>query len=66
MDFALAEIVPQEEWLHFSGRLIMHGRKVCLGAKASLREVHIADLCPKIGVKGLAAKRKRKKAKKPA
>src|SRR5687768_12154279 len=27
---ALAEIVPQPEWLHFSGRLIMHGRKVCL------------------------------------
>jgi len=61
VELALAEIVPQEEWLHFSGRLIMHGRKVCLSRKPRCETCPIADLCPKIGVKGLAAKRKRKK-----
>jgi endonuclease III len=61
VELALAEIVPQPEWLHFSGRLIMHGRKVCLSRKPRCEKCPIADLCPKIGVKGLAAKRKRKK-----
>jgi endonuclease-3 len=61
VELALAEIVPQPEWLHFSGRLIMHGRKVCLSRKPRCERCPIADLCPKIGVKGLAAKRKRKK-----
>jgi endonuclease-3 len=63
VELALAEIVPQEEWLHFSGRLIMHGRKVCLSRKPRCARCAIADLCPKIGVKGLAAKRKRKRKK---
>ena len=61
VELALAEIVPQEEWLHFSGRLIMHGRKVCLSRKPRCEKCAIADLCPQIGVKGLAAKRKRQK-----
>ncbi len=60
VEFALLEIVPQEERLHFSGRLIMHGRKVCLARKPRCETCAIADLCPKIGVKGLAAKRRRK------
>ncbi|MBP3959317.1 endonuclease III [Gemmata sp. G18] len=64
VELALAEIVPQSEWLHFSGRLIMHGRKVCLSRKPRCEKCVIADLCPKIGVKGLAAKRKRKKSTK--
>ncbi|HEY1187890.1 MAG TPA: endonuclease III [Gemmata sp.] len=65
VELALAEIVPPSEWLHFSGRLIMHGRKVCLSRKPRCEVCAIADLCPKIGVKGLAAKRKRKKKPKP-
>jgi endonuclease-3 len=64
VELALAEIVPQSEWLHFSGRLIMHGRAICLARKPRCERCPIADLCPKIGVKGLAAKRKRKKARK--
>lgn len=65
VELALAEIVPPSEWLHFSGRLIMHGRKVCLARKPRCEACAIADLCPKVGVKGLAAKRKRKKKTDP-
>lgn len=61
VELALAEIVPKPEWTHFSHRLIMHGRKVCLSRKPRCEKCPIADLCPKIGVKGLAAKRKRKR-----
>jgi endonuclease III len=64
VELALAEIVPQEEWTHLSHRLIMHGRKVCRSRKPRCEKCPIADLCPKIGVKGLAKKRKRKKATK--
>ena len=60
VELALAEIVPPGEWLHFSGRLIMHGRKVCRSRKPRCEACALADLCPKIGVKGLAAKRRRK------
>jgi endonuclease-3 len=63
VELALAEIVPPEEWLHFSGRLIMHGRKVCLSRKPRCEKCAVADLCPKVGVKGLAKKRKRKNRK---
>jgi endonuclease-3 len=59
VELALAEIVPQPEWLHFSGRLIMHGRKVCLSRKPRCEKCVLADLCPKIGVKGLAAARRK-------
>jgi endonuclease-3 len=62
VELALAQIVPQEEWTHFSGRLIMHGRRVCLSRKPRCEKCAVADLCPKIGVKGLAAKRKRRKS----
>lgn len=60
VELALAEIVPREEWLDFSGRLIMHGRKVCHALRPCCEACAVADLCPKIGVKGLAAKRKKK------
>ena len=63
VELALAEIVPQPEWTHFSQRLIMHGRKVCRSRKPRCEKCQIADLCPKIGVKGLAAKRRRKSRK---
>ena len=54
------EIVPHAERLHFSGRLIMHGRNVCFARKPRCEACAIAGLCPKIGVKGLAKKRKRR------
>jgi len=59
----LMELVPQEEWTKFSHRLILHGRKVCYARKPRCEKCALATMCPKVGVKGLAAKRKRKKKK---
>jgi endonuclease III len=62
VELALMKIVPQADWTAFSHRVIMHGRKVCFARKPRCEACALAHLCPKIGVKGLAAKRKRKKA----
>lgn len=59
----LMELVPRTEWTDFSHRLILHGRKVCYSRKPRCEKCALAAVCPKVGVKGLAAKRKRKKPK---
>jgi endonuclease-3 len=61
VELVLMDLVPEAEWTDFSHRLITHGRKVCFSRKPRCESCAIASLCPKIGVKGLAAKRKRKK-----
>jgi len=63
VELALMQIVPQEEWTNISHRLILHGRKVCRSRKPRCEKCVLADLCPKLGVKGLAKKRKRKRKK---
>jgi endonuclease-3 len=61
VELVLMDLVPEAEWTDFSHRLITHGRKVCFSRKPRCESCAIAHLCPKIGVKGLVAKRKRKK-----
>jgi len=61
VELVLMELVPQAEWTDFSHRLILHGRKVCFARKPRCESCQLAALCPKVGVKGLAQKRKRKK-----
>jgi endonuclease III len=58
----LMELVPHQEWTDFSHRLITHGRKVCFSRKPRCESCALAGLCPKIGVKGLAKKRKKTQA----
>ena len=42
----LMEIVPKDEWLHFSHRLIQHGRKVCDARKPLCGVCALAKWCP--------------------
>jgi len=42
----LMKIVPKEEWLHFSHRLIQHGRKVCDARKPLCGACTLAKWCP--------------------
>jgi endonuclease-3 len=40
IEFDLMEIVPKEEWVHFSNLLIWHGRKTCVARKP------LCGICP--------------------
>lgn len=47
----LMQIIPQEEWIGFSHRMILHGRQVCAARKPACERCSLEILCPKIGIK---------------
>ena len=42
----LMKILPREEWINYSHRIILHGRKTCKARKPQCAECFLADLCP--------------------
>jgi endonuclease-3 len=46
----LESLLPQKEWIKFSTRLILHGRRVCSARSPKCDECVLAEVCPKIGV----------------
>jgi len=46
----LETLLPKEEWIKFSTRLILHGRRVCSARSPRCGECVLAEVCPKIGV----------------
>ncbi len=45
IEFDLMEIVPKEEWTHFSNLLVWHGRKTCVARKPLCESCPIRKLC---------------------
>jgi len=45
IEFDLMEIVPKEEWTHFSNLLIWHGRRTCVARKPLCDPCVIRKLC---------------------
>jgi endonuclease-3 len=46
----LMAIVPRNEWVDLSHRLIQHGRRVCLARKPRCSSCPMAAFCPRAGV----------------
>ncbi len=46
IELDLMKLVPKEEWIHISHRLILHGRKYCQARKANCTDCFLNTLCP--------------------
>jgi endonuclease-3 len=46
----LMVLVPREEWINFSHRLIHHGRQICVARKPKCPECSMLSFCPRVGV----------------
>lgn len=46
IEIDLMELVPKKEWIQFSHRLILHGRKVCKARKPDCSVCIIEQYCP--------------------
>jgi endonuclease-3 len=49
VEFAVAELIPKQEWTIFSHRAIWHGRRICHARKPACGACPIARLCPSFG-----------------
>ena len=51
----LMAVLPRDEWIAFSHRVIEHGRAVCTARRPRCAGCVLADLCPQVGVKSAPA-----------
>ena len=49
-EYDLMRLIPQAEWTHFSHRMILHGRAVCVARSPRCGACPFAAICPKRGV----------------
>lgn len=49
----LMELVPTNEWIDFSHRMIHHGRKICIARRPKCTECPLLPYCPRIGLADL-------------
>ncbi len=47
----LMQLLPEDEWIDFSHRMIHHGRQVCAARKPACEQCSMQSFCPQIGVK---------------
>jgi endonuclease-3 len=46
----LMELVPQNQWIALSHRMIQHGRRICTARKPNCPACPLQSICPRIGV----------------
>lgn len=50
----LMALVPSDEWIDFSHRLIHHGRLICIARRPKCAECPLLAYCPRVGLPELA------------
>ena len=50
IEYELAALLPQDQWIDFSHRLIAHGRSVCLALRPRCGICPLETLCPRAGI----------------
>lgn len=51
IEAALMRLLPRKEWIEFSHRLIMHGRRICTARKPLCQDCVVERLCPSSSLK---------------
>ena len=46
----LIALLPRDEWINFSHRLIHHGRRICVARRPNCVECPLLTLCPRVGL----------------
>ena len=46
----LVELLPEQEWINFSHRLIHHGRQICIARRPKCAECPLLPNCPRVGL----------------
>lgn len=46
----LMELLPPDEWIDFSHRLIHHGRRICIARRPKCTECSLLRDCPRVGL----------------
>ena len=46
----LMALLPKNEWINFSHRLIHHGRRICIARRPKCTECPLLRLCPRVGL----------------
>lgn len=55
----LMTLIPAEEWVDLSHRLIEHGRKICIAQRPKCDLCALASICPKNGVRAPKTEKKK-------
>lgn len=50
----LMATVPKKEWIEFSHRIILHGRKTCVARRPQCSECVLLAVCPRVGLPDLS------------
>ncbi len=61
IEHELAALVPRDEWINLSHRLIEHGRKICIARRPRCDECGLNETCPKLGVATTLRKKPRRR-----
>lgn len=49
----MMELIPKDEWINFSHRLIHHGRRTCIARRPKCTDCRLLDLCHRQGLQDL-------------